>query len=322
MRVLVTGSQGFVGRHLVRALRERLPRGSSVVPTSQRCNSDRLLGDCKALDVTDVAAAQRVMREVTPTHVVHLAGISAPLRVKEAPLRAAATNVMGTLNIAHAILRELPRCRLVFASSGLVYGGMDLPGEPFHEGSPLSPLNDYAASKAAADLALGSLALQGLNVIRLRPFNHTGVGQEEAFVLPGFAAQVARIEAGLQAPVVEVGNLEVVRDFLDIHDVVAAYVETVLRADELACGQVLNIASGVGRRIGSILEELLALSTMPISIRGKPSLIHPIERPYCVGDASSARRMIGWVPVVDFRATLSDVLAYWREQVAISVSRA
>jgi GDP-4-dehydro-6-deoxy-D-mannose reductase len=321
MRVLVTGSLGFVGRHLVVALRDRLPRVSSVVPTSQGCDSDAPLGDCRRLDVTDLATVERVIREVAPTHVVHLAGISAPCRVYENLVRAWATNVMGTLNVAQAILRELPDCRLIFASSGLIYGGSNEPGECFHEGSPLSPMNDYAATKAAADLALGSLALRGLHVIRLRPFNHTGVGQDEAFVLPGFAAQVARIEAGLQPPVIEVGNLDAVRDFLDVHDVVDAYVEAVLRANELPRGQVLNIASGVARRIGCILDDLLALSRVPITVRSRPITMQSIERPYSVGDASLARRMMNWTPVRDFEATLSDVLTYWRGQTAASVAK-
>jgi len=315
MRILVTGAPGFVGRRLVAALRQRLPRAASITPTSRRGESDPELGRVEPLDITNRDAVAKAIREVAPTHVLHLAGISAPLRVGDSQLDAWITNVMGTLNLAHAILRTLPSCHLIFAGSGLVYGGC-VPGRAFDELSPLVPLNEYAATKAAADLALGSLVLRGLNVVRLRLFNHTGPTQTEAFVVPGFAAQVARIEAGLQPPIISVGNLDGVRDFLDVSDVVAAYVSVVLRAEALPPGQVLNIASGVPRRIGSILDDLLALSAVTIKLRREPARMQPSETPYSVGDASTARRLLDWAPSCDFRATLGDVLAYWRGQVA------
>jgi len=314
MRILLTGALGFVGRRLMPALRQRLPGDASIIPTSHRCEKDPELGKVEPLDIARRDAVVRVIREVAPTHVLHLAGISAPQRLRDDPFAAWATNVMGTLNLAHTILRDLPSCRLIFAGSGLVYGGC-APGRAFDELSPLAPVNEYAATKAAADLALGSLALRGLNVVRLRLFNHTGPGQTEAFVVPGFAAQVARIEAGLQPPVMSVGNLDGVRDFLDIKDVVAAYVEVVLRAQALPAGQVLNIASGVPRRIGSILDDLLALSAVPITVRTEPGRVQPSETPYSVGDAGMARRILNWTPRADFRATLGDVLSYWRRQI-------
>ncbi len=316
MRVLVTGGSGFVGRHLAIALRNRLPRAATVVPTAQASAGGPLPGGHVRLDVTDPDAVRSVLRDVAPTHVVHLSGISAPRRAAEHALDAWSVNLMGTLNLAHTILAELPGCRLIFAGSGLVYGGSTVPGEAFHEASPLFPMNEYAATKAAADLALGTLALQGLNVVRLRLFNHTGPGQTEAFVVPGLAAQIARIEAGLQPRAIKVGSLEAVRDFLDVADVAEAYVQTVLRAHELPRGQVLNIASGVGRSIGSVLNDLLALSAVPIAVATDAARMEPSDRPYCVGEASLARSLLGWTPVRPFKATLSDVLAYWRQQVA------
>ena len=315
MRILVTGASGFVGRRLVLALRQQLPPNASIIPMSQRSGNDPDLGQSNPLDVTRREAVERAIDKLAPTHVVHLAGISAPLRIKDDPQGAWTTNVMGTLKLAHAILGAFPTCRLIFAGSGLVYGGC-APGRAFEEDSPLRPVNEYAAMKAAADLALGALARRGLNVVRLRLFNHTGSGQTEAFVVPGFAAQIARIEAGLQPPVISVGNLDTVRDFLDVDDVIAAYVQVVLRAEVLPAGQVLNIASGVPRRIGSILDDLLGLCAVPITVRTEPGRVQAGEAPYSVGDASAARRILNWTPRTDFRATLGGVLSHWRQRLA------
>lgn len=316
MRILVTGGCGFVGRYLVVALRKRLQGAALVVPASRHPARDPALGRCERLDVTDPASIERVISELAPTHVVHLAGASSPLLAKERPIEVWTTNVVGTLRLAHTVLRKLPGTRLILASSGLVYGDTYTRQRAFDERSPLAPANDYAATKAAADLGLGALALQGLKVVRLRLFNHTGPGQSEAFVVPSFAAQIARIEAGLQAPTIRVGSLNGVRDFLDVRDVVEAYVEVLLRPEAAPAGQALNIASGVPRRIGSILDELLALSSVSIAVQAEAARMPTSEAAYCVGDASAARHMLGWAPTHDFKATLADVLTYWRQQVA------
>jgi GDP-4-dehydro-6-deoxy-D-mannose reductase len=316
MRILVTGGRGFVGRHLVKALRSRLQDAATVVPASRQAGRDPALGPCERIDLTDPASIERILADFAPTHVVHLAGASSPLLAKEHPIDVWATNVMGTLRLAHAILRKLPATRLVLASSGLVYGTADTPWRAFDERSPLAPAHDYAATKAAADLGLGALALQGLKVVRLRLFNHTGPGQSEAFVVPSFAAQVARIEAGLQAPTISVGSLSGVRDFLDVRDVVEAYVEVLLHPEAVPGGAVRNIASGVPWRIGAILDELLELSSVPIAVRAEAARMAASEATYSIGNASAARQLLGWVPVHDFKTTLADVLAYWRQQVA------
>jgi GDP-4-dehydro-6-deoxy-D-mannose reductase len=315
VRVLVTGGSGFVGRHLVPALRQRLPAQASVVATSNHPECDAERETYERLDVTDRIAAKRVIRHVAPSVVVHLGGVSTPLQMRRDPLVAWTVNVIGTLNLAHAILEEAPSCRLIFASSGLVYGSGD-PDRPFDEQAQVRPTNEYAATKAAADLALGALALQGLDAVRLRLFNHTGPGQTEAFAVPAFAAQIARIESGLQPPVIKVGNLDAVRDFLGIGDVVEAYVQAVLQPKALDRGQALNIASGVPVRIGSILDTLLGLSTVLIAIREEPARIQPNEVCFCVGDATAAHRALGWAPSRDLKATLADVLSYWRRRLA------
>src|SRR5262249_50548134 len=158
-----------------------------------------------------------------PTHIVHLAGVPSISGVRANPAQAWQVNVMGTLDLARALLAHAPDCALIFAGSSESYGASAISGEPLTELHPLQPMNEYAATKSAADLALGALAMSGLKAIRFRPFNHTGPGQTLDFVVPAFAHQIARIEKGLQSPTIQVGNLDVKRDFLDVRDIVDAY---------------------------------------------------------------------------------------------------
>ncbi len=174
-------------------------------------------------------------------------------RVARKPARLAATG-------RRAIATEAPDCVLLHISSSEVYGGSFRAGVALDETAVAAPMNVYASTKAAADLALGAVVGEGLCFIRLRPFNDTDPGQSADFVVPGFGRHVARIEAGLQPPVMRTGALDPQRDFLDGRDVCAAYVARLRRADAFAFGTILNIASGVPRRIGDVLDQLLGLS--------------------------------------------------------------
>ena len=151
------------------------------------------------------------------------------------------------------------------------------------------------------------MAAEGLRAIRVRPFNHTGPGQTEAFVVPAFAAQVARIAAGQQAPVLETGDLSSYRDFLDVRDVCAAY--TLAIAADLQPGIILNLASGQPRQIGTILNDLLAIAGTKADIKTDPARLRPSDIPHASGNATLARTTLGWAPVIPWQQTLADVLA-------------
>lgn len=281
-RILVTGADGFVGRHLMAELAARFPRTATC--------TDRF-------DITDRTAVNRAVAEFRPDGCVHLAGIASVPEARCDPDRAFAVNLGGTINLARALLDHAPECRLIHAGSAECYGASFHSGRPLDESAPLAPQNVYAASKAAADLALGALATEaGLRVIRFRPFNHTGPGQSEAFVIPAFAAQIRRIERGEQEPVVRVGNLEPERDFLHVADVVRAYALALDRFDDLPNGAVFNLASGTPRRIGDILAAMIARASVPIRVETDPSRLRPVEIPRAAGDASAARSALGWQP--------------------------
>ena len=309
-RILLTGAGGFVGRHLSRTLREALP-ATEIVGTG---TGNPIGPGLHPLDLTDAEAVQAVVRRFRPDACIHLAGITTISVARGDPDQAWHVNLLGTLALARAILQHAPGCRFVFASSAEVYGSSFRSGAALDEAALLAPGNTYAATKAAADLALGALAAEGLQVVRLRPFNHTGAGQSADFVLPAFARQIARIEAGQQPPVLRVGALEPRRDFLDVRDVCEAYVACV-RARSLESGLVLNLASGVPRRIGDVLDALRRLAGVEAAVETGTALLRTSEIASASGNAARAHVMLGWRPRTPWETTLRAVLDDWRERV-------
>jgi GDP-4-dehydro-6-deoxy-D-mannose reductase len=305
--ILVTGAGGFVGRHLAPRLRAAFP-AASIIGTSQDADADDIF------DITDRGQAREIIARLRPDICVHLAGISAIGQARANPRRAWEVNLHGTLNIAEAILAAAPDCRLIFISSAECYGASFKPGLPLSETAALAPLNLYAATKAAAELALGAMAGAGLHLLRLRPFNHTGPGQTEDFVVPAFAGQIARIEAGLARPEIAVGALDPERDFLDIRDVCAAYIAGIRMIGAMANNQIINIASGRAVRIGAILELLLARAKCEISVRQDPARLRPVEIARALGDAGRAAEILDWRPQFGLEETLDTVLNFARAQ--------
>ncbi len=307
--ILVTGAAGFVGRHLLPMLQTTFPECTLIA--TARAGGPRL----RALDVTEPGAVAALVEEVRPTACVHLAGISAIALARRAPTRAWRVNLHGTLCLAQAIMEHCPECLFLFVSSADIYGRSFGASPALDEAALLAPLNTYAVTKAAADLAVGALAEEGLRAIRARPFNHTGPGQSDDFVVAAFARQVARIKIGLQEPRIVVGALNSFRDFLDVRDVCAAYIAALRCGADLASGMILNIASGVPRRIGDILADLLALSGIAVEIRVEDARLRRVEIPRACGNAERARGLLGWAPKVPWRETLVEVLADWEHRV-------
>jgi GDP-4-dehydro-6-deoxy-D-mannose reductase len=306
-RVLITGAGGFVGRHLAAALREGRPDWRLDLPEAP--------GAAGGLDVTDAEAVSRRIELLRPDIVVHLAAIAAVTASVRDPRLAWRVNLDGTLNVVLAMQAHAPQAHLLFVSSAEVYGD-SLKGEaPVDETGLLQPVNPYAASKAAADILVRQASAAGLSATVVRPFNHTGPGQSDAFVAPSFARQIARIEAGLQPPVIQVGSLDEERDFLDVADVVGAYRMLLERRQDAAARQVLNVASGVALRIGDILERLLSAARIRIEVHVDPARLRAASIPRVVGDASRLRAL-GWRPTRSIDDTLRAVLEEQRRTAA------
>jgi GDP-4-dehydro-6-deoxy-D-mannose reductase len=264
------------------------------------------------LDITDFNQVCDVVKAERPTHLFHLAGI-AVVHPGGASIRQMwDVNFVGTLNVALAILDTAPKCRLLCCTSAEVYGASLQSGQPADEKTAFDPVSSYGGSKAAADLMIGQMTRQGLRAIRLRPFNHTGPGQSVQFVVPGFAAQIARIERGEREPVIQVGNLASRRDFLDVRDVVDAYVRAILRFDQLPSNCAMNLASGRPVAVEEILRMLLSMSPAKIDIVQDDLRMRTSDVSVTVGDASLARKLLNWGPRIALDATLSAVLESFR----------
>jgi nucleoside-diphosphate-sugar epimerase len=295
MRVLVTGASGFVGGHLV----PRLEAEGCRVASSDR-----------EMDVSDPAAVEARLREVEPEVIIHLAALSSVAASWQEPELTYRVNYLGTRTVLDVTQRVLPNARVILVSSADLYGSTTPGAEPFSETSALRPRSPYARSKASADLLGGVYSARGLDVVRVRPFNHTGPGQTDAFVLPSFARQVATIEAGHSEPVMRVGNLDSVRDFLDIDDVIDAYVQLIDRA---VPSGVYNIASGNGVRVGDALRSLCRLAGIEPRLEVNPEFFRPTD--FAVGSAKPLREITEWRPRVPFESTLERLLDDWRGRV-------
>ena len=209
MRVLITGARGFVGVRLSRRLKQ--------------LGFEPVCVDVEEMDVQELDAVKHTIRKEEPEAIVHLAGISFVPAAEADPTRACRVNFGGARNLLDAVAQHTPKARVLLIGSGEQYAASE-PGAPLlDESAPLDPTSVYALTKTAADLAGAEAAHRGLDVLRVRPFNHTGAGQPDFFVAPEFARQVAEIEQG-QRNRMEVGNLDSIRDILHVDDVVDAYV--------------------------------------------------------------------------------------------------
>jgi GDP-4-dehydro-6-deoxy-D-mannose reductase len=292
---MVTGAGGFVGRHL-------LPRLAADGHDVSGCDLE--------VDVTDPAAVGKAVAACAPEALVHLAALSSVARSHDAAAATYRVNYLGTRNALEAAAQAPARCRVLVVGSGDEYGTAAPGAPPFREDAPLRPRSPYARTKAAADLLAGAAAARGLDVVRVRSFNHTGPGQSETFVAASFARQCAEIAEGLRKPLVRVGNLESVRDFLDVEDVVDAYTRLL---DPGCPAGVYNVASGRGRRVGELLDGLLDLAGVKAEIVVDAQRLRPAD--HSVGDATRLRTVTGWSPRVPFRTSLERLMAHWRSRV-------
>jgi GDP-4-dehydro-6-deoxy-D-mannose reductase len=290
MRTLVTGANGFAGRHAS----ERLQAGGATVIAF-------------AGDIRDAEACRAQVAAAAPEAVLHLAAIASVADAWRQPDAVHAVNVDGTRALLGAVRAEAPAARVVFVSSAEVYGVVAEEAQPIAEDAPLAPGSPYAASKAEAEgIALAS----GLDCVVARPFPHIGPGQDARFAIASFAAQIAAIEHGDRSAVLRVGNLDARRDLCDVRDVAAAY-EALLQTP--GAHGAYNVCSGVAHRIGDVLDRLLALATCEIAVEADPDRLRPSDLPLLLGDPSRIASELGWQAEIPLEQTLADVLGQARE---------
>lgn len=312
MRVLVTGGTGFVGQHLVRLLHERTRTifSTCLVKPSSPISGVELL----PCDIRNRDQVLQVVRYAQPQHIYHLSALSSVVKSYEGARQVWDTNVWGAMNLLDAVREAAPQARVLLVGSSQCYGHVASRRLPVTEDERLAPASPYAASKAAAEMLASQFFHScGSQVIRTRPFNHTGPGQSAEFVCSDLARQVAEIELGYRLPVVRIGNIRIERDFSDVRDVVRAY-ELLLHRG--APGEVYNVASGRSVSIAEIVKHLQSCCPRSFQVDVEQKRVRSGEVSKMYGSNRKLRRVTGWKPEYSLAQTLRDLYEFWKSAAA------
>ena len=313
-KILITGAGGFVGTYLIKEL--QLSADNEIFAAVYKSTSDItdlvsadhiIEGDLTSFDFT-----AQLLASTKPDVVYHLAALSVVGNSVQNAVQIMNSNTAISYNLFEAVKMHAPSTRVIAICSANEYGAVRDTSKPIDESVPLRPLNSYAVSKVTQEmLALQYHLAHGLNVVIVRPFNHTGIGQTTDFVIPRLAEQFAKIEQGILPPTIEVGNTDTVRDFTDVRDMVHGYV---LAAQSGVSGEIYNIGSGVGYTIAQIIEMLQSLSTVKVDIKTNNQLVRSADVPILIADASKFKSITGWTPSIPLQTTISDILNYYRSK--------
>lgn len=302
--ILITGAEGFVGSHLTKALKEVLYK---IVPTSYPLLLPKE-GKYIPMDILSLEMIDDVFKSHKPDIIFHLAAVSSVSKsFRELPLTYN-TNVMGTVNLLEAAKALKKKIRFIFVSTCEVYGGAN----NLSETAKTVLKNPYAVSKYAAELVCQNYAIYDIEYVILRPFTHTGPGQSKDFVLPTIASQIAEIEKGKRPPLLELGNINVRREFMNIQDVVNAYA---LAIKKCKSGNIYNISSNKGHTIAEALDIFKELSKVDFEIKTDPTKMRKVDISILVGNGKKFRQLTGWKPKFRFEKTIEDLLNYWRAKI-------
>jgi GDP-4-dehydro-6-deoxy-D-mannose reductase len=322
MRVLITGITGFVGGHLV----ERLVAagGHALFGVNRQAEwpagLSHLAGvaEIHAGELADEPRVEALVRQTRPDWVFHLAGYANTGGSFLEPDRCWADNLTATRSLYEAITRSGLRPRILFVSTGLVYGDPDAPGGVCDERTTLKPASPYAASKAAADiLSYQYTRSPGLDVVRVRLFNQIGPRQSADYAVANFARQIAAAEAGRQPPVIETGDLSAQRDITDVRDMVAAFP---LLLEKGVTGEAYNAGRGETYRIQDLLDRMLGMTRVKVEVRQKVPPGRKADTAVTRADATKLRRATGWEPCIPLDQSLADILDHWRKTTSTGTS--
>lgn len=295
-KLLVTGLNGFVGCHLQALLASMSDAHWQLIAPKPH---DLL--DCTSLDVW--------LQEECPDAVIHLAGQTFVPEAFRDPQRTLQVNLLGTLNLLQALKRRGFCGTFLYVSSGDVYGQVGEANLPICEELAPRPRNPYAVSKVSAELLCQQWSYsEPWRIIVVRSFNHIGPGQGEAFVIPSMARQLVRVGQGLQPAELEVGDVDVTRDFLDVRDVLQAYLALL---EHGRSGEIYNVCSGVERRVRDLIMQMASLAGVEVELVQDASRIRLSEQRRVVGCSQKLQKETGWKPGISITETLQSVLSDW-----------
>lgn len=310
----MTGAAGFVASHLGEMCAERadleligLQRPTSVT----RVLPAGFVAGVEA-DLLDQDGLKEAVREARPDSIIHLAGQSSVHESYRNPGGTLLANVLGTQHLLFAAEKAQVR-RVLVVGSADEYGDVRPEDVPLREDRPLAPLSPYAVSRVAQGALCSEFARRKtLEIVRTRTFPHTGKRRGAVFAESSFARQIAEIELERAAPVIQVGNLDAIRDFSDVREVIQAYLLLLERGES---GAVYNVCSGKGVAMREILSALVALSSVKVEIHVDPSRLRPSDLPVLIGDPSKLRAATGFAPTGALKGALADLLLDWRAAV-------
>lgn len=312
-RVLITGSGGFVGRVLVTKMAAYGYEvwGADRVAIEGEFEGKRQL----AVELTDETAVETMLDDVAPEAIVHLAAQASVQRSFDAPIETILNNTLPILYILDRLKQKPGGCRLLAIGSADEYGSVSSAERlPLREDSAVNPTNPYALAKSIQNqYCRGYATLYGMDLVVTRSFNHTGAGQSDTFVLPSFAKQITQIKLGQRDPVIHVGNLEVKRDFLNVHDVCDAYIALLQKGQK---GETYNVCSGNSYRVRDLLDQLCQLAGVDVEIKIDPDRVRPVDTPELRGDNGKIHADTGWTPVTPIEETLQSLLDYWEQELS------
>lgn len=303
MKVLIFGASGFVGPYLAREFTEH---GYEVIGTDIKETSAM---PYKFADILDASSVECVVRETAPDMIVNLAAISSVGRSWNIPQTTISVNVIGALNILEAARQLENSPKILFVGSSEEY---EASSEPISEKNPLNANNPYGISKAAQErFAEVYRERFGMKIYCVRPFNHTGPGQSESFVLPSFCKQVAEIEKSGRPGAIKVGNLSAKRDFSHVKDVVRAY-RMILESDD--CETIYNVGSGTAYSLRELLNYILKFSGQKITVEVDLTRFRPIDTPVVCCDNGFIRDRLGWKPELSVFNALREIVETFNKQ--------
>ena len=296
-RLLVTGANGFVGKHLV------------ALGATGELSDWQLLLPVAGFDLLDPESIDAALQVETPDAVIHLAGQTFVPEAVRDPQRTLEVNLLGTLNLLQALKRRGFSGTFLYVSSGDVYGQVAESDLPIVESLAPQPRNPYAVSKVSAELLCQQWSYsEPWRIIVARPFNHIGQGQAESFVIPSMARQLIRVRQGLQPAQLEVGDVDVTRDFLDVGDVLQAYFALL---EHGRSGEIYNVCSGVERQVRDLIMQMASLAGVDVELVQDATRMRRAELRRVLGCSEKLHKETGWKPSVSITETLQAVLSDW-----------
>ena len=316
MKILITGFTGFVSQHFLTLLNEIEP-GSIVLgidknePDFNFSTFSELNISFENIDLLNKEATEKILTDFNPDYILHLASVSSVAQSWQAPLESFVNNTTIFLNLVELVRISNNNCRILSVGSSEEYGDVAENDLPLTEEHPLKPLSSYAVARVSQEM-LSKIYADGfaLDIIMTRSFNHIGPGQKDIFVISSFAKQLVQLSKNIESKAtLTTGNLSVIRDFLDVRDVVKAYY---LLLKKGRSGEVYNICSGNGILLSDIISKMSEILNLSIETKINPDLIRPNENKKIIGSYQKIKNELGWQPEIPLDKSLEDIIRYWQ----------